>query len=87
MHRVNRSTNHQALRDQLATVVCELKRDYREMEAPDIMYDLGYIGALTYAIKVEVQNTMTWGHEHDTLRGDVQQTNLLLVRLNERLPV
>ena len=85
MHRVNRSTTHQTLRAQLASVVSELKRDYHEMDSADIAYDLGYIGALTYAIKVEVQNTMTWGHEHDTLSKDVQQTNLLLVRLNERV--
>ena len=93
MYRTDRSTTHQAFRDQLASMVSEVKRDRKYLsENPDysgldsdIAYDLGYMNALTYAIKVEVQNTMAWGYEHDSLRKDVEQVKLLVVRLNERV--
>jgi hypothetical protein len=82
MYRTDRSNTHQAFRDQLASVVRDLKRDHDRMDASNISYDLGYIGSLLYSIEVEVQNTMTWGHEHDRLRKDVQQCKDLVDRLN-----
>ena len=82
MYRTDRSIAHQALRDLLASMVSEVKRDRKRMSPPDVAFDLGYMCALTYAIKVEVQNTMTWGHEHDHLRKDVQQCKDLVDRLN-----
>ena len=58
MYRTDRSIAHQALRDLLASMVSEVKRDRKRMSPPDVAFDLGYMCALTYAIKVEVQNTI-----------------------------
>jgi len=98
--KLDRSTTHQAFRDQLASVVRDLKRDnpridprdldyvgHDGMNSADIACELGYIGALLYSIEVEVANTMAYGYEHDKLRRDVQQCKFLVDHLNERLPV
>ena len=84
--KLDRSTSHQNFRDQLASVVRDLKRDHDRMDASNISYDLGYIGSLLYSIEVEVANTMAYGYEHDHLRKDVQQCKDLVDRLNGGVP-
>jgi len=78
----HRSTAHQALRDILATMVSELKRDRKRMEPQDVAFDLGYISALTYAIKVEVQNSMSFGYVHDLMKKDSEQASRVLGRVS-----
>ena len=69
----HRSTAHQELRDNLASCVRDIKREYPEMDQEDIAYDKGYLGAMLYAIKIELDNTITSGKIHDILKHDYKQ--------------
>ena len=84
----------------ILTKLSEIKRDNPRIDPRDIDYvghdgmnsadiacELGYIGALLYAIKVEVANTMAYGYEHDHLRKDVQQCKDLVDHLRARVSV
>ena len=78
----HRSATHQALRNILATMVSELKRDRKRMEPQDVAFDTGYISAITYAIKVEVQNSMSFGYVHDLMKKDSEQASRVLRRVS-----
>ena len=79
----HRSTTHQALRDILASMVSDFKRDRQYLGADhrDLAFDWGYMNALTYAIKVDVDNTMNFGRVHDLMRKDCEQAMRVLRRL------
>ena len=86
----HRSTTHQALRDLLASMVSDFNRDRQYLGAEhrvhrlgkDLAYDLGYMGALVYAIKVDVDNTMNFGRVHDLMKKDCEQAMRVLRRLS-----
>ena len=78
----HRSATHQALRDILATMISELKRDRKRMASHDVCFDMGYISAITYAIKVEVQNSMSFGYVHDLMKKDSEQAKRVLKRVS-----
>lgn len=78
----HRSTAHQALRDLLASMVSEIKRDRRRMNETDVAFDLGYMSALTYAIKVDVDNSMNFGRVHDVLKSDCKQATRVLEKVS-----
>ena len=86
----HRSATHQALRNILATMISELKRDRKYLiENPGysgldigIAFDLGYMNAITYAIKVEVQNSMSFGYVHDLMKKDSEQASRVLRRVS-----
>ena len=79
----HRSTTHQALRDLLASMVSDFRRDrqYLSADHSDLAFDWGYMNALTYAIKVDVDNTMNFGRVHDLMRKDCEQAMRVLRRL------
>jgi len=80
----HRSTTHQALRDLLASMVSDFKRDcqYLSADHKDLTHDLGYMSALVYAIKVDVDNTMNFGRVHDLMKKDCEQAMRVLRRLS-----
>ena len=80
----HRSTTHQALRDLLASMVSDFKRDrqYLSADHKNLTYDLGYMSALAYAIRVDVDNTMNFGRVHDLMKKDCEQADRVLERMH-----
>ena len=78
-----RDRTHQAMRDTLASMIRDLKRDYKRMEDDrDIQYDLGYIHGLNYAISMYIDDEF-WMYKIP----EIDRANRCIERLVEKMGV
>tara|TARA_B100001123_G_C14367142_1_gene653332 strand:+ start:238 stop:477 length:240 start_codon:yes stop_codon:yes gene_type:complete len=78
-----RDRTHQAMRDTLASMIRDLKRDYKRMEDDrNIQYDLGYIYGLNYAISLYINHEF-WMYKIP----EIDRANRCIERLVEKMGV